>query len=82
MTGRRFLALIAVAMLAAACSSANAGDETADGSGGELGWKAGGKQLHLPPMVLHPLTPVMQILIAIAGEPMLEGFAGFAIAKP
>ena len=37
MTGRRFLALIAVAMLAAGCSSANAGDDTADGSGGELG---------------------------------------------
>jgi heat shock protein HslJ len=37
MTGRRFLALIAVAMMVAACSSANAGDETADGSGGELG---------------------------------------------
>lgn len=37
MTGRRFLAFLAVAMLVAACSSANAGDETADGSGGELG---------------------------------------------
>lgn len=37
MTGRRFLALIAVALLAAACTSATAGDETADGSGGELG---------------------------------------------
>jgi heat shock protein HslJ len=37
MTGRRFLALIAVALVVAACSSANAGDETADGSGGELG---------------------------------------------
>src|SRR5215831_9200536 len=37
MTGRRFLALIAVALLAAGCSSANAGDDTADGSGGELG---------------------------------------------
>lgn len=37
MIGRRFLALIAVALLVTACSSANAGDETADGSGGELG---------------------------------------------
>jgi len=37
MTGRRILALLAVATLAAACSSANGQDQTADGSGGELG---------------------------------------------
>jgi hypothetical protein len=33
-------------------------------------------------MVLYALPPVMQILITIAGEPMLEGFAGIAVAKP
>ena len=37
MIGRRLLALIAVALLAAGCSSAAGADETADGSGGELG---------------------------------------------
>ena len=34
---RRLLALIAVALLAAGCSTAAAGDETSEGSGGELG---------------------------------------------
>jgi len=37
MIGRRLLAFIAVALLAAGCSSAAGADETADGSGGELG---------------------------------------------